>query len=36
MNFDIIILHKSNKIWIDVLIKENADEISLSVSFKTF
>ena len=35
MNFDIIILHISNKICFDVLIKENADEISFSVSFKT-
>ena len=25
-----------NKMWIGVLIKENADEISVSLSFKTF
>ena len=36
MNFEIIILHISNKMWIDVLITENADEISFSLTFRTF
>ena len=35
INFGIIILHISNKMWIDVMIKENADVISVGLSFKT-